>query len=236
MSLSPGSGGWHWGVYLYYYYWIKGGVVYCRTPPHTHTHSLSTQSEQVIMASWLSHRGPAKVEEVCLSWSLHQIEVSIFLPSEIPKAVPRWIHFTPGNSFLSMWVHGELTGRRGRHGTFKPPSNNGFVISQQTAASSQSQTPPFSNFISSAASPFPSLSSCLPVCFPPWTVPPISLCFPSRLYLWQLQTLLAVIGYSSHPWNEMILGKKKSTESWTTHIRCNVKPASTVSVNVACYR
>lgn len=112
----------------------------------------SIQREQVRNASWLSHRGLAQVEEVCLSWSLHQIEVSIFPPSEIPKAVPRWIHFTPGNSFLSMWVHDRLTGRRRRHGTFKPPSNNGFVISQRTAASSQSQPLPFSNFISSAAS------------------------------------------------------------------------------------
>lgn len=129
-------------------------------------------SQQVIMSSWLSHRGPAKVKGVSLSPSLHQIEVSIFHPSEIPKAVPQWIHFTPGNSFLCVWVHDELTGRRTggrrRHGTFKPPSNNGFVISQQTAASSQSQPLPFSNFISLASLP---PSPCLPVCFPPQTSP-----------------------------------------------------------------
>lgn len=161
----------------------------------------SIQREQVMKASWLSHRGLAQVEEVCLSWRLHHIEVSIFPPSEIPKAVPRWIHFTPGNSFLSVWVHVRLTGRRRRHGTFKPPSNNGFVISQRTAASSQSQPLPFSNFISSAASL--SLLVFLSV-FPHRRrpPPPISLCFSNCLYLWQLQTLLAVIGYSSQPWND----------------------------------
>lgn len=124
----------------------KEVVLYFKIFPHP------PMSEQVIMASWLSHRGPEKID-ICLSWSLHQIEFSIFFPSEIPKAVPRWIHFTPGNSFLSVWVHDGLTGRRRRHGTFKPPSNNVFVISQQTAASSQSHLLPFSNCISSGASP-----------------------------------------------------------------------------------
>lgn len=201
MSLSPGSGGWHWGVYLYYYYWMRGVVVYCRLFPPIHP---VRAGHNGFMAK---PQGPAKVEEVCLSWSLHQIEVSIFPPSEIPKVVPRWIHFTPGNSFPSVWVHDGLTGRRRRHGTFKPPSNNGFVISQQTAASGQSQPLPFSNFISSATS---LIHLVFPSVLPPQT-PPISLRRPSRLYLWQLQTLLAVIGYSSQPWNDP--RKKKSTKS-----------------------
>lgn len=132
----------------------------------------------------MASKARASLSELSSS-SLHQIEVSIFLPSEIYKAVPRWIHFTPGNSSLSMRVHDRIKGKQRRHKTFKPPSNNDFVISQQTATLSQSQLLPFPNFISlvfSLSLPL-SLSSCLHVCFPPETSAPISLYFSTHLYL-----------------------------------------------------
>lgn len=125
----------------------------------------------------MASKGRERLSELSSS-SLHQIEVSISLPPEIHKAVPRWIHFTPGNSSLSVRVRDRLTGRRTgeqrRHKTFKPPSNNDFVISQQTATLSQSQLLPLSNFISLALSLALPLPSCL--IFPPQTssLPPSS--------------------------------------------------------------
>lgn len=167
-----------------------------------------------------------------------QVFIKMKFPFSFPlkslKQSPQWIHFTPGNSFLSVWVHNGLTGRRGRHGTFKPPSNNGFVISKQAAASSQSQLPPFSAVISPPCLP---LSPRLPVWFPPQVSPPISLCSLSCLYLWQLQTLLAVIGYSSQPWNDSWETQTHTLTHlnlYTTHISCSAKVA--VSVYVACDR
>lgn len=209
----------------YCYYWIMGVVVYCGI-------SSSIHSGRAGHNGFMSNPQRHSKGRVCLSWGLHQIEVSIFLPFEIPNAVPQWIHFTPGNSFLRVWVHVRLThrqtGRRRKHRTFKPPSNNGFVISQQMVASSQSQPLPFSNFISSAS--FLSRLVFLSV-FPTQTSTSISLCFSNRFYRCQLQTLLAVIGYSSQPWNDPT-EKKKNLQIWTIRISCKVKPA--VPLNVAC--
>jgi len=170
-SLWPGSGGWHLGKCLYF---IMGVVV---------LYILHAFSMQVIMALWLSRRDPANVEKVCPSWGLHQIEVSIFLLSNIPKAIPRRIHFTPGNSFLGLSVHTGLKVRRKKHGMLKSSSNDGFVISQWAASFSlglsvivSPQLPPsllvFFSASSTDATPYLALFHCL----------------------WQLQTLLAVIG------------------------------------------
>lgn len=116
---------------------------------------------------------------------LHEIELSIFPSSEIPKGVPQWIHFTPGNG--CMWG-----GRKGARNV----SLNQIVAlqfhSKQLCWASLSR---YRCLI---------LSSQLP---PPLLVflslfQPLSHSVSRLLYCCQIQTLLAVIGYSSQPWND----------------------------------
>ena len=178
----------------------------------------STRAEKVIKASWIIQRGPAKVDKVRLSRGLHQIEVSTPPPpfwkplkqnqggsiSHLEIVSPTW-GFTTGLR-ASGRAGGGGTGCLSLHQIMVQPRRAN--LSRRIALIWSPPLPP-SLPISLSLPLF--LSAPPPPPPPTQMSPPILLCLPSRLHPWQLQTLLAVIGSSSQPWNDPWKGKKKKS-------------------------
>lgn len=110
-----------------------------------------SQPDQVTMDSWISRGDPAEDRG---SLSVLKSSSSLSSPPPLLKS-PKQRY---GGSISHLEIVSSpcgFTDRQAglrRHGTFKPPSNNGFEISQLTAVSSRSLPLPLFNYITLSAS------------------------------------------------------------------------------------